>query len=322
MRALLMRRVAAAPSSTYRYWRIYVTAVDGSTGYVSAGEYELFASSDTSGTDLTASATVSQSGDGSVGAAAAARDDLPATESGSTLALPYWWKADLGTAQVVGSLSIQAQRIVPDRTPSTFKLQGSNDDSNWFDVLSPATQTGWGEIERRIFPRTVPAGAYRYFRLRFLRWVFAGGSPGTSGDVRASEFQLFEAGSSGDIQFPLSRMSSNTAPAPLVASASSSNGSFPAWGAFTRATSDSSRWISGSGGGVQWLQIDLGAGNGCLPTSFKLAPDGAVGSGYYPFEIELLASNTGAFSGEETQLYYANNLSSGWANNTLRTFTL
>lgn len=303
------------PATPYRYWRMYVTAVDGSTSYVSLGEIEMFESSDATGTDVTSGKTFSQSGDGAVGAAGNGADDNIGTEAGSSLPLPYWWELDLGAGndKALKSMSLRAQRVVPDRTPKDFVLQGSADRATWADVVTVTGASGWAEYERRTFPdRPTTPGSYRYMRLQIIRWA-SGGSVGTSGDTRVSELQFYEAGEAGDIRFPQGG----------TASASSSNGSFPPSNAFDGVTGDTSRWISGSGGGEQWLQIDMGSGEGCLPYKFAIAPDGAVGSGYYIVEFKLYGSSTGAFAGEETQLYHGNDLvQADWTASTLKNFTI
>lgn len=158
--------------------------------------------------------------------------------------------------------------------------------------------------------------AFRYFRLNITSWA-AGGAPGTSGETRVSELQLFDA---SDVKYPASNMTGNSAPSPLVASASSSfGGGFEAHKAFDGIASDSNRWIS-SGAGAQWVQIDLGDGNAIDISKIKIAPDSAVTSGYYIVAFHLAGSNTGLFSGEEVGLISESGLTSGWANNTLRTF--
>ena len=164
----------------------------------------------------------------------------------------------------------------------------------------------------------VPA---RYFRLTITKFKYNGtdNPAGTSGDVRISELQLFV----GATKYPTSAMTGPSSPSPLVASASTTSGSFPPYEAFNNVTGDSSRWISTTSGAPQWLQIDLGAGNEILPDSVKIAPDGAVsiGGGYFPVDFKIEGSNTGLFTGEQQTFYSATGLDTGWANNTLRTFT-
>jgi len=137
--------------ATYRHWRIYVTAVDGSTSYASFGEIELKA--DAGGADLTTGlgASASQSGDSAVGSAAAGIDNNTGSECGSSLPLPWWWAIDLGSAQEVTVCTLSAQRVVPNRSPKDFEIQGSADGSAWTTVVAYTGVSGWAEYEQRAF---------------------------------------------------------------------------------------------------------------------------------------------------------------------------
>lgn len=141
--------------ATYRYWRIYVTAVAGATDFVSMGEIELFGA--VGGADLTSGrgGFASQSGNGAVGGASSAVDDSQGTEAGSAMPLPYWWSIDLGSPTYVDFITIRAQRVVPNRTPSEFIVQGSDDNSAWTDVTAFGPSTGWAEFELRTFTLNV-----------------------------------------------------------------------------------------------------------------------------------------------------------------------
>ena len=74
----------------------------------------------------------------------------------------------------------------------------------------------------------------------------------------------------GSTLYPTQAMTSNTAPSPLVASASTDNGvGAEAYKAFTdlKRTDLDDQWLSASGNDTGWLKIDLGSGNGIAPTS-------------------------------------------------------
>jgi hypothetical protein len=169
-----------------------------------------------------------------------------------------------------------------------------------------------------------PAGACRFFRLRITGWVF-NGSPNVTdlGDLRVLEMQLFD----GATQYPTSPMTTNTAPSPLVASASGSLtgfGDLDPWNAFNHSLSGN-QWMGDGGAAPRYLQIDLGSGNEIVPTSLKIAPDGAVftGGGYYLTAFSLAGSNTGGFTGEETTYLTVSGLVQGdWAPSTLKTFAI
>lgn len=66
-------------------------------------------------------------------------------------------------------------------------------------------------------------------------------------------------------------MTSNTAPSPFVASASSAFPSLDPWKAFDGDfTSTSGVYWIGQGGGVDWLQLDIGAGKTEILTSYEV----------------------------------------------------
>jgi len=176
--------------------------------------------------------------------------------------------------------------------------------------------TGFGR--RRDFSAAAPDPfpSSRYFRLTITQWSVAG-TPCTSGDTRIAEMEL----GVGATTYPSGVMTGPSAPSPLVATASDSNGSFPPWRAFDGVLGDSNRWISTTTGTEHWLQIDLGVGNEISPNLYRLAPDSAGSSGYYPTAWTLAGSNTGSFSGEETIFDTQVGVTTGWAGSTLRQFT-
>ena len=145
---------------TARYWRFNITAVDGGT-FASASEFQLYASADGTGTNLSLAGTASQTGDGAVGPASSAKDGSTATEAGSSFTAPgpYIWTIDLGSAQDVNSAGIITQRIVPNRTAKDFTVQYSSDNTNWTTARAITGQTGWTEFERRVFAFQVYAAS-------------------------------------------------------------------------------------------------------------------------------------------------------------------
>lgn len=152
--------------TAYRYWRLYVTENDGSTGYVSFSELGLFESGDGTGTNLAPGKSYSQSGDGAVDPAHLGADNSPDTECGSSLPLPYWWQVDLGADFNVQSMRLRSQRVVSGRTPSSFVLQGSSSPTGpWADVVTVAGSTGWAVQEQRVF-QAASAPGHRYWRFR------------------------------------------------------------------------------------------------------------------------------------------------------------
>lgn len=137
--------------AAYRHWRILVTEVDGSDSYASFGEIELLPAIGAADLTTGLGGAATQSGNGAVGAASAGVDDNQGTETGSSFPLPYWWAIDLGATQEVTVLTLRAQRIVPNRSPRAFDVQGSPDGSAWTTVASFSGAAGWTQYEQREF---------------------------------------------------------------------------------------------------------------------------------------------------------------------------
>lgn len=78
-------------------------------------------------------------------------------------------KIDLGVgnAEVSDSYSIQSTDGAPQKTPSEFKLHGSNDNTTWVALDSRSNETGWGrhEIRHYDFENTI---AFRYYRITIV----------------------------------------------------------------------------------------------------------------------------------------------------------
>lgn len=125
---------------------------------------------------------------------------------------------------------------------------------------------------------------------------------------------------SNETNFPTQNMTSNSAPSPLVASASSEL--LAAYFAFSTLIDSggggNSRWHTANGTPPHWIQIDLGDGNRILPTGVLITPGAANRS---PRDFQVLGSNTGAFAGEQIVYYSQSGLTTGWANYTPRTFS-
>ncbi len=122
----------------------------------------------------------------------------------------------------------------------------------------------------------------------------------------------------GTTDYPTVDMTSNNAPSPLVASASSeyATGLNYTWRAFYR-NGGFDYWNPDQAGQPWWLQIDLGAGNSITPTAVGIAPHFT----YWPSSFTCLGSATGAFAGEETLLLTVAGATTGWTSYTRRDFT-
>lgn len=120
------------------------------------------------------------------------------------------------------------------------------------------------------------------------------------------------------VDYPTQTMTSNVAPSPLVASASSEAAAAnAAWKAMDNSTS--SYWAPTANLIPAWHTIDLGLGNGILPTSIGITP--VESASYLPTAFTCYGSNTGSFAGEEITLGTFSPGATGWTAHTSRTFT-
>ncbi len=151
--------------------------------------------------------------------------------------------------------------------------------------------------------RPADATAYRYLRIHITT---------SNGDIQLHEIEwLVDA-----TPYPTSNMSSNTAPSPLVASASSEySGSYQAWENFDGDSSGGGWSPSPLAGNDEYAQIDLGAGNEIVPTGVQISP---YSNSYAPQAFEALASNNGS---DWDELGAWTGLSSGWTGDVFREFT-
>ena len=160
--------------SGYRYYRILCTANNGHPNYLAICEVEYRATH--GGSDLTSPSTANTAASASddqgtgfwIGSAQAAFDDNTvyggngatraqwlSNATPPTVGAPKWLKYDFGTPTVVTEMALIGSHTT-DTNPSTtapkdFKVQGSNDNATWTDLISPASQTGWTPAEQRIF---------------------------------------------------------------------------------------------------------------------------------------------------------------------------
>jgi hypothetical protein len=167
-----------------------------------------------------------------------------------------------------------------------------------------------------MFLGAAPAVKYRYFRLSMTLTA-------ASSFPTIQELEVV----AGGIDYPVSAMTANNAPSPLVASASTAfSASFAAWYAFDNnvaASGGSAMWIpsataNGSGVCNEWLKIDLGSGNGIAPTGYKITPD-ITGNRNAPYTFLIEGSNDDS---AWTTLASQSSLSAGWSAGVARSFSI
>lgn len=74
-----------------------------------------------------------------------------------------------GRSARVSSYSITSRAEVADgAAPSSFYLEGSNDDNAWIQLDYRENQIGWGINEKRTYYNNIRFGSFKYYRLRAL----------------------------------------------------------------------------------------------------------------------------------------------------------
>lgn len=153
--ALLATGAAAGGGgSTHRFWRIYVTATNGSA-YVSISEVELRAA--IGGADQTGGGTASESSYffPEAGNRAFNNDGTFTQWSSGGGGMPEWVKYDFGAGQaksiVEFTVRARGDGNAATMSPKDFKLQWSDDDSSYTDAIVVTNQTGWSAGETRTF---------------------------------------------------------------------------------------------------------------------------------------------------------------------------
>lgn len=162
----MLRRVMMAGGSPaaagHRYWRIHITAPDGSTQYCGFTEIELRGTA--GGSDLKsvqsnngaciASSEVNSSNGAWMGSDGRLTHGWLSNTAGAS-----WWRFDFGHALQVGvkvadvrQVAIRGSFNAPAASPRDFKIQYSDDGAAWTDALVVAGQTGWtGATDIRLF---------------------------------------------------------------------------------------------------------------------------------------------------------------------------
>lgn len=161
-------RYGGAPAPTaHRYWRIKITANDGSALYFGFTEVELRGS--VGGADLTVpqiagGAATSEREINPSNAAWRAVDEsltsgwlggMPAGGIGNT----GWWQYDFGNASHTGSPTADVKQVLirgsynaPTASPKDFQVQWSDNGAAWTTALTVTGQTGWtGASDARTF---------------------------------------------------------------------------------------------------------------------------------------------------------------------------
>ena len=181
-----------------------------------------------------------------------------------TTAFPHYLQYDFNSAVVVNKYAIR-ERNSADYTgfPSSFTLQGSNDDINWVVLDTRAGTPAPGPNSWSAYFTFSNSTAYRYYRLN-VSAVIGGGSRTNIAELK---LVCYSIGDNANTSACTTAMSSNTIPVPNVVSASSEYYSeyrgeyYSAWMAFNQTNlGESDRWISAASVAPWYIQYDFGAG--------------------------------------------------------------
>lgn len=146
-------------ATTHRYWRVYVTAVNGSS---IVGLTELEFRSSSGGADLTGAGTAISGGDFSGTLAKAKAFDNGAGEWASN-ALPGWIGYDFGGSPVdVVEISIKIRTTDPAndvlQSPKTFSVDYSDDGVTFVPVWFESNITTWTDGSTIVFTADLGVG--------------------------------------------------------------------------------------------------------------------------------------------------------------------
>lgn len=130
---------------------------------------------------------------------------------------------------------------------------------------------------------------------RYLRVVVDGGFSGSGHSAGFGELEFYQADTT---KFPSPDMTSNTVPSPLVAS--TQDALIDAWRVYSAADLNSVNIPSYATG--HWYQVDLGSELFVAAGGHALLHEKVANSGSGQTR-QILASNTGAFAGEEAVLW-------------------
>jgi hypothetical protein len=196
-------------------------------------------------------------------------------------ALPQWLQYQFPSAVTITSYRITPWSAdnFPFRTPTSWILKGSTNGSTWVDLDTHTGYTTW-TVNQPVRFTLAAAATYAYFRLH----VTANGGNAYTGVQR---FELEGAGV-GQIFSPnyypmrdgpnLSPpVAANTDPSPFVAFASTAIDGFrqpyKAFDAFL----DANQYWMGTGAGVDYVGLDIGAGNATALASYTVVYPTASG---------------------------------------------
>jgi hypothetical protein len=143
----------------HRYWRLYITAINNATSQGGVAEFALYS------WGVRQAGTYTASSEGTGNEAVKAGDGNTSTawmnSSGQDISTtPAWLKVDLGSAASIDSIGITGHPTLSGRSPKDFKVQWSDNGTDWTDAVSQ-TGVSWSAGQARTY--TLPAPAAESF---------------------------------------------------------------------------------------------------------------------------------------------------------------
>ena len=194
----------------------------------------------------------------------------------------FWFKYELPEAQTVDLIDLAARRgSYSDRAPTWFKVEGSNDDTNWTTILERAFLGRWynGESRQYWINSQTPYKFYRLFSIEQPTGSFA-----------LSRFRLYKKIEGLAPRGIIPALSSESQ-AGYEITASSTCGS-DHWPYLAFDGNSGTRWASASGDAVGgWIQIKFPVETLCTTAWLTSRNDGWYGQA--PSEFKILGSADG-----------------------------
>ena len=189
-----------------------------------------------------------------------------------------WIKLDLGSGNsaYVNSYTLSS---TPNNgsypgMPTAWRLEGSDNNSDWTELDYRSGIAAWGGSTMRTYMAATP-GTYRYFRITFI--TKEGGSAGWQVD----EIELLNG--PYVVQEVQPTMTAYAAPSPNVVTESNYSSAYRGWKAFNKVSGDP--WYYNSTAANQWIKLDFGSGNAVLVNAYRLTSN-TNNSGYPGMPVE------------------------------------
>ena len=192
----------------------------------------------------------------------------------------YWVQYELPEAEIANVFDIGVPNDAPDRFPTWFKIEGSNDQTNWTLLLERRGQTKWSVRADRQYHITNSI-AYKYYRFTAIS------IPAT--EFRIARFRLYRRDDGVDqIQNIVPQLFSANQDGYTVTASSQYDNNHTAWHAFDR--NSTTLWAA-NGSFPAWLRIELPNATAIDSMKITVRNDDTLNEG--PSNFSIQGSNDG-----------------------------